>query len=411
METIVIKALQLILSLSILVIIHELGHFSFAKLFKVRIEKFYLFFDAWAALFSFRSEGKETKKVYVIGEDGKKVKDEDDEFVTEEKELAGKEKGWNFFKFGSLVSLKRGQRETEYGIGWLPFGGYVKIAGMIDESMDKEALKKPVQPHEFRAKPAGQRLLIMVGGVLMNFLLAFFIYAMVVFSRGERYLPMANITDGLTYNTTAKAAGFEDGDLPVKADGVVLQNMDTKTLFAIVEAHDVEVLRAGELVTLHLPVDFKDIVFEKDPNFVPRNVQKEDYEVTHYSLLASFPAGIRMGVQQISNYLGQFKYIFSSKGAEHIGGFGAIGNLFPAQWNWLQFWMMTAFISIMLGVMNLLPIPALDGGHILFLIVEVVTRHKPSDKFLEQAQVLGMALLIGLLVYANGMDVIRAIFQ
>ncbi|GHT19704.1 hypothetical protein AGMMS4957_04560 [Bacteroidia bacterium] len=410
METIVIKALQLILSLSILVIIHELGHFGFAKMFKVRVEKFYLFFDAWGALFSFRSEGKETKEVYVIGEDGKKVKDDDGEFVTEEVEREGKEKGWNFFKFRSLFSLKRGQRETEYGIGWLPLGGYVKIAGMIDESMDKKALKKPVQDYEFRAKPAWQRLLIMVGGVTMNILLAFFIYAMVVFERGERYLPMANITDGLTYNTTAKAAGFEDGDLPVKADGVMLQNLDTKTLFAIVEAHEVEILRGGELVTLHLPTDFSDIVFEKDPNFVPRNVQKEDYVVTHYSLLASFPAGVRMGVMQLNNYLGQFKYMFSSKGAEHIGGFGAIGNLFPAQWDWLQFWLMTAFLSIMLAVMNILPIPALDGGHVLFLIVEVVTRRKPSDEFMEQAQVVGMALLIGLLVYANGMDVIRALF-
>ncbi|GHT55842.1 hypothetical protein AGMMS49982_22190 [Bacteroidia bacterium] len=410
METIVIKALQLILSLSILVIIHELGHFGFARMFKVRVEKFYLFFDAWGALFSFRSEGKETKEVYVTGEDGKRVKDDDGEFVTEEVELEGKEKGWNFFKFRSLASLKRGQRETEYGIGWLPLGGYVKIAGMIDESMDKKALKKPVQDYEFRAKPAWQRLLIMVGGVAMNILLAFFIYALVVFSHGETYLPLSNLPSGLAYNTMAHNAGFEDGDLPVTADGVALQNLNAKTLFAIVEAHEVEVLRVGELVKLQLPADFKDIVFEKAAPYTPIDTLPK-IEVKHYSFFASFPAGVRMGVRQIGNYVGQFKYIFSSKGAENIGGFGAIGNLFPGEWNWLAFWMMTAFLSIMLAVMNILPIPALDGGHIFFLLVEMVTRRRPSDKFLEQAQLVGMVLLIGLLAYANGMDVIRAFFR
>ncbi|MDR0832713.1 MAG: site-2 protease family protein [Candidatus Symbiothrix sp.] len=393
METIVIKAIQLILSLSILVIIHELGHFTFAKLFKVRVEKFYLFFDAWFALFRWQSQSTDEN--------------------TPDTEAVKQSKWLEFFKNKSLVTVKSGQRETEYGIGWLPLGGYVKISGMIDESMDKEALKQPVKAYEFRAKPAWQRLLIMVGGVFMNFLLAFFIYAMVVFSRGERTLPMSNLTGGLDYSTMAHNAGFEDGDLPVKADGVTLQNLDTKTLFAMVEAHAVEVLRDGQLVMLHLPVDFKNIVFDKEPNFVPRDslTLKDKFEVKHYSFLASFPAGVRMGVQEINNYIGQFKYLFSSKGAENIGGFGAIGNLFPSEWNWLQFWRMTAFLSIMLGVMNILPIPALDGGHVLFLVVEVVTRRKPSDKFLEQAQVIGMTLLIGLLIYANGMDVIRAFFK
>ncbi|GHT05600.1 hypothetical protein AGMMS49525_13080 [Bacteroidia bacterium] len=393
METIVIKAIQLVLSLSILVIIHELGHFAFAKLFKVRVEKFYLFFDAWMALLRFQPQSTDEK--------------------TEDAQIAKQSKWLEFFKNKSLVTLKHGHSETEYGIGWLPLGGYVKISGMIDESMDTEALKQPVKAYEFRAKPAWQRLLIMVGGVFMNFVLAFFIYAMITFSRGERTLPMSNLTGGLNYNTMSHNAGFEDGDLPVKADGVVLQNWDTKTLFAIVEAHDVEVLRNGQPIIVHLPADFKNVVFEKEPNFVPCDslTLKDKFEVKHYSFLASFPAGVRMGVQQISNYIGQFKYLFSSKGAENIGGFGAIGNLFPSEWNWLQFWMMTAFLSIMLGVMNILPVPALDGGHVLFLIVEVVTRRKPSDKFLERAQMVGMALLIGLLIYANGMDLIRAFFK
>jgi regulator of sigma E protease len=435
METVLIKTVQLILSLSILVIVHEFGHFILAKIFKVRIEKFYLFFDPWFSLYKFKPKNS----------------------------------------------------ETEYGIGWLPLGGYVKISGMIDESMDKEAMAQPPKPWEFRIKPAWQRLLIMVGGVVMNFILAFFIYAMVVFAWGKEYLPMQNVKMGYSYNETAQNAGFRDGDIPLSADGVALERMDSKTLFAIVEAKEVSVLRNGEKVNIQLPADFKKIVFDEEHPFTERypfvaagvsaglpaqkagmeegdsivgangnltmsaneiikvleankeqpiilNVyranqlieipvtpnesgkigvmQKSPYKIyetirVKYNFFSAFPAGVGIGIETISSYLGQFKYLFSKEGAKGLGGFGAIGNLFPAAWSWLDFWLMTAFLSIILGIMNILPIPALDGGHVLFLIYEVVSRRKPNEKFMEYAQMAGMALLLLLLVYANGNDLFR----
>ena len=438
METILIKAAQLILSLSILVIVHEFGHFIFAKLFKVRVEKFYLFFNPWFTLFKFKPKGS----------------------------------------------------ETEYGIGWLPLGGYVKISGMIDESMDKEAMAQPPQPWEFRTKPAWQRLLIMVGGVLMNFLLAFFIYAMMVFAWGEEYLPIKNVTMGYAFNEATKKAGFQDGDIPLTADGVPLEKMNGKTLFAIVEAKEITVLRNGSATTINLPADFNKIVFEKDPNFIERypfvikkvqngtpakkagledgdsivgvagqamvayelqqaflqNKEKEIaldiyrnnrpmevkitpsdagkigvemkspyliYETvkTKYSFFSAFPAGVRIGIQTIKSYVAQFKYIFTKEGAQSLGGFGAIGNLFPSKWSWPAFWEMTAFLSIILGVMNLLPIPALDGGHVMFLLYEVISGRKPNEKFMEYAQIVGMFFLLALLIYANGNDIFRAFFK
>jgi regulator of sigma E protease len=435
METILIKAAQLILSLSILVIIHECGHFIFAKVFKVRVEKFYLFFNPWFSLFKFKPKGS----------------------------------------------------DTEYGVGWLPLGGYVKISGMIDESMDKEAMAQPPKPWEFRIKPAWQRLLIMVGGVLMNFMLAFFIYAMMVYAWGEEYLPIPNATMGYTYNELTLKAGFRNGDIPLTADGVSLDRLDGKTLFRIADAKEVTVLRDGETITLQLPADFNKIVFEEDPNFQVRypfviqdvsgrspaqaaglevgdsivgangnvtmaavEIQKvladnkakeihldvyrgaqllsiaitpnesgkigvamktpyKMYETVRvkYNFFSAFPAGIKIGIKTIESYLGQFKYIFPKDGAKSLGGFGAIGNLFPSLWSWPAFWEMTAFLSIILGVMNLLPIPALDGGHVMFLLYEVVSGRKPNDKFMEYAQMAGMIFLLLLLIYANGNDVFR----
>jgi regulator of sigma E protease len=435
METVLIKAVQLILSLSILVIVHEFGHFIFAKIFKVRVEKFYLFFNPWFSLYKFKPKNS----------------------------------------------------ETEYGVGWLPLGGYVKISGMIDESMDKEAMAQPPKPWEFRIKPAWQRLLIMVGGVLMNFILAFVIYAMIVFAWGKEYLPIQNAKMGYTYNELTQKAGFRNGDIPLKADGVSLERLNGKTFFALVDAKEVTVLRDGEIVTIQLPADFNKIIFEEDTNFelrypfvvqditgsspakdaglqagdsivgangnlnmaateiqkvladnksqkitldVYRGAQllsititpnesgkigvalKSPYKIYEtvrikYNFFSSFPAGISIGIENISNYLGQFKYLFSKDGAKGLGGFGAIGNLFPALWSWPDFWNMTAFLSIILGVMNILPIPALDGGHVLFLIYEVVSRRKPNEKFMEYAQMAGMALLLLLLLYANGNDLFR----
>ena len=435
MDTILIKAVQLILSLSILVIIHECGHFFFARFFKVRVEKFYLFFNPWFSLFKIKPRGS----------------------------------------------------ETEYGIGWLPLGGYVKIAGMLDESLDKEALAQPPQPWEFRVKPAWQRLFIMLGGVMMNFILAFFIYSMIAYAWGEAYLPIKNVKMGYVYNEATLKAGFQNGDIPLTADNVPLKYMDAKTLLAIIDAKEVTVLRNNEVVAISLPPDFNKIVFDSEANFIERfpfvvkdvtngspakiaglmngdsiigvnessnlssyEIQKllaenkenkiilqvyrdnqllslpiipnefgkigvalksptEIYETIRiqYNFFTSFPAGVRIGLNTIKMYLSQFKFIFSKEGAKNLGGFGAIGNLFPAKWNWTDFWQMTAFLSIILAVMNLLPIPALDGGHVMFLLYEVTTGRKPNEKFMEYAQIAGMILVIGLILYANGNDLFR----
>lgn len=437
METILIKALQLILSLSILVIIHEFGHFMFARIFKVRVEKFYLFFNPWFTLFKYKPKNS----------------------------------------------------ETEYGIGWLPLGGYVKISGMIDESMDKEQMALPPQPWEFRSKPAGQRLLIMVGGVLMNFLLAFFIYAMVLLNWGDRYVPLKNMTYGMEFSEAAKAIGFQNGDILIAADGVELERLGSSALLTIVEANEVSVIRNGSEATVHIPEDFMQRLIAEGKGFTAtrypfkikevnagspaasaglqvgdsivgtatrtdmfladinkeleankqqpitlnlyRNNELVQAQVTpdsagiigvvigldiykavetKYNLLSCFPAGLHLGVEQLKGYVTQFKYVFTKEGAKSIGGFGTIANIFPASWDWYAFWMMTAFLSIILGFMNILPIPALDGGHVLFLLYEVITRRKPNEKFLEHAQVVGMVLLLGLLIYANGNDIFKAFF-
>jgi regulator of sigma E protease len=392
----------------------------------------------------------------------------------------------------SLFKFKPKNSETEYGIGWLPLGGYVKIAGMLDESMDKEALKQPAQPWEFRSKPAWQRLLIMVGGVCMNFILAFFIYSMMALSIGEEYIPVGTVKMGFSYNEIFLNAGFQNGDIPVAADDVPLSKEDAGgILLKLINAKNVTLLRDGQSVNIQLPGDFDrknlkekhfldprypfvveatsngspaktagleagdsivgvngatNLAFNDISKVLSDNKEKEitltlyrhgqevnlpvipnefgkigvtlrsPYQIyetvkKHYNFFTAFPAGVRMGVEQIKNYLGGFKYIFTKEGAESLGGFGAIGSLFPDQWHWIAFWTLTAFLSIILGVMNLLPIPALDGGHVLFLIYEVVTRRQPNEKFMEYAQMTGMILLFALLIYANGMDIFRAFFK
>jgi len=430
METILIKAVQLILSLSILVIIHEFGHFILSKLFKVRVEKFYLFFNPWFSLFKFKPRNS----------------------------------------------------ETEYGIGWLPLGGYVKISGMIDESMDKEALAQPPQPWEFRTKPAWQRLLIMVGGVFMNIILAFFIYSMLVMKWGDNYIPMDRTP--LYFSEVAHQAGFEDGDILLMADGKRLTRYDDLDLFRVIISRNTTILRDGQEQIIRLPEDFEaqflaakmpfaDFRFTRIdslmlgenaekagleagdqilsvngtntvayavfantlPKYKDSDVQMEvlrryekiiltvrvnaegkigvfskrsDVHVTdNYNFFQSFPAGISLGMRKISFYILQLRLIFTRAGIQSIGGFGAIGNLFPPQWSWPDFWNMTAFLSIILGIMNLLPIPALDGGHVMFLLYEVISGRKPNEKFMEYAQIGGMVFLLLLLLYANGNDVLR----
>ncbi|WP_195501331.1 RIP metalloprotease RseP [Bacteroides clarus] len=446
METFLIRALQLIMSLSLLVIIHEGGHFLFARLFKTRVEKFCLFFDPWFTLFKFKPKNS----------------------------------------------------ETEYGIGWLPLGGYVKIAGMIDESMDTEQMKQPVQPWEFRAKPAWQRLLIMVGGVLFNFLLALFIYSMILFTWGDEYVPLQKAPLGMDFNETAKAIGFRDGDILVSADGVPFERYGGDMLTSIVDARQVTVLRDGQEASVYIPEDMMERLLADSVRFASfrypfvidsimpgqpaalaglqpgdsitqldgRNIAYFDFKeemqnrqkaaddstsrlltltyvragvadtVTltadslyqigiaaslqtnkllpvvkkEYSFFASIPAGVTLGVNTLKGYVSQMKYLFSKEGAKQLGGFGTIGSIFPATWDWYQFWYMTAFLSIILAFMNILPIPALDGGHVLFLIYEIVARRKPSDKFMERAQMVGMFLLFGLLIWANFNDILRFFF-
>lgn len=426
----------MVLSLSILVIIHECGHFIPARLFKVRVEKFYLFFNPWFSLWKFRSK----------------------------------------------------RSETEYGIGWLPLGGYVKLAGMIDESMDKEQLKQPEQPWEFRSKPALQRLIIMIGGIVMNFILAFFIYAMILLHWGEEYIPFRNYTMGFAFNETAENAGFRDGDIPLTADGKLLETIDMKSLMALAEAAEVTVLRDGAETGITLPEGFNKVLLDSKGSFiVPRfpfvvssvnngspakqagllagdsivgvegnlgmaadeltdlfNEHKEQAvaiafyrngalqqtEITpnengkigvirkspvevyqtiykRYNFFTSFPAGLSKGVSTMKSYLGQFKYFFTKEGVESLGGFGTIASIFPPLWDWEAFWSMTAFLSIILGVMNVLPIPALDGGHVLFLLYEIISGRKPNEKFLEYAQITGMIIILGLVLYSNGNDILR----
>ena len=444
METFLIRALQLVMSLSLLVIIHEGGHFLFARLFKTRVEKFCLFFDPWFTLFKFKPKNS----------------------------------------------------DTEYGVGWLPLGGYVKIAGMIDESMDTEQMKQPVQPWEFRAKPAWQRLLIMTGGVLFNFLLALFIYSMILFTWGDSYIPVQQAPLGMDFNETAKAVGFRDGDVLLSADGVPFERMGGDLLTAVVDARQVTVLRQGKETSVYIPDNMMDRLLADSARFADfrfpfvidsvaagrpaalaglqvgdsitqlngRNIayldfkeemmnrQKADsasHEITltyvrqgqtaqvtlltdsafnigvmpvlqtsrllpvvekKYTFFSAIPAGVTLGVNTLKGYVGQMKYLFSKEGAKQLGGFGAIGSIFPATWDWHQFWYMTAFLSIILAFMNILPIPALDGGHVLFLLYEIIARRKPSDAFMERAQMAGMFLLLILMLWANFNDVLRYLF-
>tara|TARA_Y100001968_G_scaffold270761_1_gene262083 strand:- start:1103 stop:2443 length:1341 start_codon:yes stop_codon:yes gene_type:complete len=442
---ILIKASQLILSLSILVVLHELGHFIPAKLFKTRVEKFYLFFDPWFSL------------------------------------------------------VKKTFRGTEYGIGWLPLGGYVKISGMIDESMDKEQMKKDPEPWEFRAKPAWQRLIIMLGGVTVNFLLGVFIYSMILFYWGDKYLPNKSVINGVACSDFAKNIGFENKDKIVSIDGVKVNKFSSlfynvnEDFFMRDDPFNVIVNRSGKEVTLNIKKgiigewiksdegkarrsflsanciltidsiipngkasysDLKkgDIIFSVEKNivrclsdlqyFLSENDEKKVSfsvirsldtinnvfcevdekgkigvstsdnlvrETSKYGFFSSFYFGYKLTSQKLNIYISQFAMIFNSDNGliGEIGGFGAIGSMFPSSWSWRAFWSLTAFLSLILAFMNLLPIPALDGGHVMFLLYEIVVGKPAPEKFMERAQMVGMVLLLGLLVYANGLDIYK----
>ncbi len=433
---IIVKILQFFLCFTILVGIHELGHFLMARLFKIRVEKFYIFFNPWF----------------------------------------------------SIAKWKRG--ETEYGIGWLPLGGYVTIAGMIDESMDTEQMKQPAKPDEFRSKPAWQRFLVMIAGVVMNIVLAVAIYIGICYTWGESYLANDNLKWGYNFNAAAEKMGFRDGDKIMTIDGEKLVKVDNllNELLLSEEGREVVVERDGELVTLNIPLEqlietrrnggFQDFFALPQPFIIDsiaavhlqgtlmagdhvrgidaiergeypelrsyiasragdsitlhvvRDGQLLDiaapvsakgtigvmtnnypYELTteHYTLLESIPAGIRKAGRTVASYWEQLKMIVQPKTKmyEELGGFIAIGSIFSGEWMWHDFWLKTAFLSIILAVMNILPIPVLDGGHAIFTLWEMITGRKPSDKFLEVAQYIGLGLLFLLLLYANGNDVYR----
>ncbi|HKK10376.1 MAG TPA: RIP metalloprotease RseP [Bacteroidales bacterium] len=436
-----IQALQLLLSLSILVVFHEFGHYIAAKIFKTRVEKFYLFFNPWF----------------------------------------------------SLVKKKIG--ETEYGIGWLPLGGYVKISGMIDESMDKEQMSKEPEPHEFRSKPAWQRLIIMLGGVTVNIILAVFIYIFMLTAWGEEYLPAEEAKYGITVDSLAYEMGLRNGDKVIKVNGNTVERFsEIPSKIILDNAKSVTVLRDGEKKTIEVPKGFLAKMIERNqPGFISlrfpykvgsfsinstakkagmqvgdeiiaMNGQELRYfdqyveripqfkgetisltalrdsdtinlqvpvpekgkigvapasfdnyfelKQKKYSFFEAIPAGAAKAYKGVGGYIKQLQLIFSPevKAYKSVGGFITIGSIFPSAWNWEAFWSLTAFLSIMLAILNVLPIPALDGGHVMFLLYEIISGRPPSEKFMEYAQITGMIILFSILILANGNDILKLIY-
>lgn len=455
MEIFLIRLLQFVLAISLLVLLHEGGHFFFSKLFGVRVEKFYLFFDPWFHLFEWKPKNS----------------------------------------------------ETTYGVGWLPLGGYCKISGMIDESFDTEQMKQPAQPWEFRSKPAWQRLLIMIGGVLVNFVLALFIYSMIMFAWGDTYYKLRDMSMGMKFNSDAKALGFQDHDILIGTDKGAFKDFSADMFRDISRAEYVDVARGGKKVRIPIREELNLLkMLKSEPvfacPFVPARISgvadgspaqkagvktgdmilalngravdswseydneigrikdrmaqaktpadslavrnavmvirhqsaakpdtmnviltpeltfgvfKEtlaDYyepSTDEYGFLESFPAGVKYGWRVLKGYVSDMQYVFTADGAKSLGGFGAIGSLFPPTWDWYVFWKMTAFLSIILAFMNILPIPALDGGHVLFLLYEIITRRKPGETFMIRAEYVGITILILLMVIANLNDILRAL--
>jgi len=487
--TILIKVLQFFLSLSILIFIHELGHFLAAKAFKTRVEKFYLFFDWGFSIFRCKKvNGKWRFKFFAKNEPEKYI-------ATEYKDAAGKKQ--TKYEPIDLSTLPeddwRRSDNTEYGIGWFPLGGYNKIAGMVDESMDKSAMQQPPQPWEFRSKPAWQRFIIMIAGVTMNVLLAFVIYIGLLTKEGEQYLSTEEVNKyGISVDSLAYEFGLRDGDKILAVDGQYIEKFTDIPMQIILEkAQAIEVERNGKDTVINLPNDaVTKLLSTQDANFISfrvpfivadmtdnsigraaglevgdqiigindiETVYYQDFtktikqfkgqdidlwvvrdfdtlslamhlgeegvigaylapvsdffefETKEYTFWEAIPAGFRKTGKELSDYWKQVKLIFSpkTKAYESVGGFISIGKIFPDQWIWSIFWRMTAFLSIALAVMNILPIPALDGGHILFLLIEIITRRKPSDKFMEVAETIGLILVLGLVILANGNDIIR----
>ncbi|MDR3651495.1 MAG: RIP metalloprotease RseP [Paludibacter sp.] len=495
MESFIIRALQLILSLSILVVLHEFGHFAFARLFKVRVEKFYMFFNPNFSLirakkingkwsFAFFSKNIPANERPKLDGDGDVMHDSKGKAIMEQiPELELPEGDWRKYP-----------DNTEWGIGWLPLGGYCKISGMVDESMDVTQLSREPQPWEYRSRSVWQRLPIIIGGVLVNFILAMVIYSAVLFTWGKEYLPLKNAKYGLQYSQIMLNNGFKNGDKILKIDGQpVEQSSDIFEKLMIEGKQTVTISRDSQLIDLKLPENFsqsilaagesdffsvrfpfvvgevapgspaskaklqagdsiigingkqlyafQDIQAELEANkntkiqlsyirkgqITKSEIQLKDdgklgvitispykfmaTKKIEYGFFASVPAGIKLGWDKLTSYVKTFKIVFTKEGSKQLGGFGAIGKMFPPTWDWQIFWQMTALLSVILAFMNFLPIPALDGGYVLFLIYEMITRRKPNEKFLEYAQTAGMMLLFALLIYANGNDIFKAIFK
>ena len=492
---ILVKTLQVIFALSLLVFVHESGHFLFARLFRIRVDKFYLFFNLYFSLvrfkkvngkwrFKFLSRNVPEKYRVVKDSDGKEVKDNKGKPILEEISL------------DSLPAndWRREEDNTEYGLGWLPIGGYCKVAGMIDESMDKESMAREPQPFEYRSKPAWQRFFVMFGGVLFNLIWAVILYSAMLYTWGERYLQNRDAIYGVDCSNLAKEIGFRDGDIILAYDHITLESEDFRNLsFSLLRnrPQTVTVLRDGDTVRFHfddsyIPRLLKDpILFElrTDPNApfvvldipdsshnsdsgllagdkviaicgtpvntiaevqsmlplyanktiealieretemleIPLHVNHEgkigillqtsDFNITTktYSFFSAIPAGTSKSYSTVANYLRDLKLIFSpkTKAYKSVGSVIAIGNIFPSFWSWSIFWNITAFLSVMFAVINLLPIPALDGGHILFVLYEMITGRKPGDKFLEYAQMVGMFILFAIMILAFGNDIFR----
>lgn len=436
---ILIKILQMILALSILVLIHEFGHFLFARIFRIRVEKFYLFFDPWFSLFKYKPKNS----------------------------------------------------DTEYGIGWLPLGGYCKISGMIDESMDKEAMKQEPQPWEYRSKPAWQRFFVIFGGVLFNFILAIVIYTGILAAWGEEYIKNSDVTTGVRVNELAYEIGFRNGDRIISFEDYRTDNFQELQVDLIrTQAKYARVIRDNDTITVNIDESYIPAILNTRGMFdfgipyiidaipdssinvnsglkpqdrilalngtnseflldaleylgnhkgdslvatvargeeiilipiatdttgkmqvIPKAQLSDFYTITKrdYSFFGAIPAGFNKTIKTVSNYWKELKLIFSPKTEAYksVGSFITIGSIFPDTWNWKIFWNLTAFLSVMLAVLNILPIPALDGGHLLFTLYEIITGRKPSDKFLEYAQTVGMILLLALMVFALGNDFFR----